>query len=299
MLLQSSNENLQKRFHDLPWTLQESWGRIVEDTEKSKVFQDITHAKKRSHQLIDSYETKNYKLAMNDFCFPSNMCFCGSTEFIDTVGKLPFHHLLNYLDPKFLSFKANWRKNVHAIRPDYLDETSLKLPFEVKPTIAVGEDGLMLATCSFHKNGSNLKFFHVPRYPVTANLSHPFSDRLAPLCSTFRGATPCRVGEFSNTWTMSKPLGGQKGIGSLTVHSSRSKAVVSDVLLPTIESIFLNNRADLTETMNQLASEYNLNEELLNTFYHKEYAPTEEQTLNAIKSATYVPIGTAFKIKQN
>ena len=98
---------------------------------------------------------------------------------------------------------------------------------------------------------------------------------------------------------MSKSLGGQKGIGSLTVHSSRSMAVVSDVLLPTIESTFLNNRADLTETINNLATEYNMDEQLLNRFYHKEYAPTEEQTWKALKAATYVPISTAFKVKQN
>ena len=66
---------------------------------------------------------------MNNFCFPCVRCFCGSTEFIDTVGMLPFHHLLNYFDPKFLSFKANLKRNIQAIRPYYLDETFLKLPF--------------------------------------------------------------------------------------------------------------------------------------------------------------------------
>ena len=129
ILVQSSNENLQKLFQDLPRTLQECWGQIVEESQKSEVFQDITHDKKRFHQLIDSYDSENYKLAMNNFCFPCVMSFCGSTEFIDTVGMLPFHHLLNYFDPKFLSFKANLKRNIQAIRPYYLDETFLKLPF--------------------------------------------------------------------------------------------------------------------------------------------------------------------------
>ena len=51
--------------------------------------------------------------------------------------------------------------------------------------------------------------------------------------------------------------------------------------------------------MNNLATQYNMDEQLLNRFYHKEYAPTEEQTWKALKAATYVPISTAFKVKQN
>ena len=263
-----------------------------------KVMNDLTHDEIIFNGLLKTYKAAHYKIAMNMYPFPSTKCFCGATEFVETCGQIGFNHFLNYLDETFKSFKSNWRLKLKSIRTDFLDVSSDLLPIEIKPAVKLSKKGLALCTCKNHDNGSKLNMCHVPKHPTTKNISHPHSDRLAALTTTLRGATPVKVGEFSTTWTMSKSIGGIKGVGSLCVHDYRNMSVKSDYLLPSLESCFLHNRFDCSEVMQNLALEYHMDEDLINKFYSQNNVPLNDQLFKCLKSATYIPMSLTYSIKK-
>ena len=123
------------------------------------------------------------------------------------------------------------------------------------------QSGLCLGTCSSHKKGSALIMCHTPRHPSVGNLSYTYSDRLAPIVTTVRGATPAKVGEFSYTYFMSQSVGGRKGVGSLSLHNNRNLCVKSDYVSPSLESAILSNYSDSKEIPLKNASKYHLSDE--------------------------------------
>ena len=292
--LNGDNILLQKLFYKLPLQIQSSWFFLRMKNQlrfkTNSVFEDITRDQKYFHMLITSYNSSDYKNCMNKYAFPSIRCFCGSSEFIEDVGFIDFHHVLNYLDPSFTSFEACWQEKIKCIRSDYFDTQPNYLSFECKPSVAVNDNGLVICSCFTHRNCSKLNMCHVSRHPIVGNLNHNYSDRLAPLTSSIRGATTTKVGEFSNTFFMSKSVGGQNGIGSLTVHSNRNLSVKSDILLPAIETTFITNRHDTLETLKSIQKEYHYPEDLTNLFTDENYIVTESRLNECMKSATYFPM---------
>ena len=292
--LNGDNLLLQKLFYKLPLQIQSSWffSRMKNQLRfnTNSVFEDITRDQKYFHMLITSYNSSDYKKCMNKYAFPSIRCFCGSSEFIEDVGFIDFHHVLNYLDPSFTSFEACWQENIKCIRSDYFDTQPNYLSFECKPSVAVNDNGLVICSCFTHRNGSKLNMCHVARHPIVGNLNHNYSDRLAPLTSSIRGATITKMGEFSNTFFMSKSVGGQNGIGSLTVHSNRNLSIKSDILLPAIETTFITNRQDTLETLKSIEKEYHYPEDLTNLFTDENYIVTDSRLNECMKAATYFPM---------
>ena len=288
-------------FSKLPLQLKASW--LFEEEVLTalgageSLFQDITRDRLEHRNLINSYLVADFKKAMFSFSLPSVECFCGGSEFIDSAGGISFSHLINYVESSFKSFQADWRSNLRAIRSDFFKFRDEKVAFKFRPCVFVEDLGLCIASCEMHAKISRKKVIHVPNHPVVGNLSHASADRLAPLVPSLRGATPMKVGEFSNTFTMSKSVGGHKGVGSLTLHTQRNLNVDSNFLLPGIESTFLRNRLDTTETMTSIANDNNLDEGFCNGYYDRTFY-TNEKLSQSLKAATCVPMSTIRKLKK-
>ena len=56
--------------------------------------------------------------------------------------------------------------------------------------VITNEKGFQLVTCSDHKNGVLLKYFHVLTNPVAGNVSPKNVDRLALMVSSVRTVRP-------------------------------------------------------------------------------------------------------------
>ena len=285
-------------FAALPYQLQTAWllfaKSVWTDFELRPLFRDLTNNISNFWKLIKSYRGKDYVNAMNFYSYPSIRCFCGASTHLDSCGTVPFQHLLNYLNSSFVSFKANFRKNLQSIRNDYLKVCDEKLVFELRPSVMLNSSGLMLLTCEQHDNGTSLKMVHVGRHPLVGNLSHPYADRLAPVASSLRESTPMKIGEFSNTWTMSKSVAGKDGAGSLVLHSKRSFCVKSQSLLPALESTFLNNRKDMLDNVAQIAKENFLPTKLVSNLFRKHDTP---HLMSFMESATCIPQSSINKHK--
>ena len=288
-------------FLKLPIQIRASWlfhaVKIKGCLMPSSLFQDITRDIVEYNRRIKTYLVSDFKSAMENFSLPSVECFCGASEFIDSAGSLPFCHLLNFVDESFTLFRANWRDNICSIRSDYLDKRDKYVVFRFAPSVIVSAKGLCLSTCELHSHGSKKKIVHVPNHPVVGNLCHASADRLAPLVPSLRGAKPTKLGEFSNTFTMSKSVGGPTGVGSITLHSHRNLNVDSSFLLPGLESTFLQNRPDMTENLTSIASEYNLSKEFCTGLMSPKMC-NERQMEQSLKAATYIPMTTIQKLKK-
>ena len=282
----------------LPFQLQASWLSYARpcwsEIELSPLFRDLTRNSEHFWKLITTYRGNDYIQAMNAYPFPSIRCFCGASAQIDEYGYVQFQHLLNFLDRKFVSFAANYEKFMKSMRLDFYDICDAKLVFELRPSVCVKAEGIVLLTCENHKRGSNSKLLHVTRHPLVGNLSHPHADRLAPVASSMREATMMKVGEFSNTWSLSKSVAGSDGAGSLVLHSQRNFAVKSQSLIPAIESTFLNNRTDMVDNMRQIAAENDVPAHLIKGFFRKYDTPDYDSCL---QSATIIPNSTITKLK--
>ena len=285
-------------FSKFPLQIKASWPShaFSTATENDDLFQDITRDILEHEKLIKQYRVNDYKKAMLMYSLPSVECFCGASEFLDRAGCIPIHHLLNYLVKDFVAFRANWRLNLRCIRSDYLTYRDKNLVFKCRPSLVVSDVGLCLATCETHEKGSKDKVVHVPNHPVVGNLSHCYSDRLAPLVPSLRGVKPTKLGEFSHTFTMSKSVGGQSGVGCLAIHQNRNMAVKSDFLLPALEGTFLLNRLDSVETMTHVAEEFKLTKEDIDGF-KGEAVITDERLENCLEAATYIPMDTIKRLK--
>ena len=215
LCIQKPSAGYQKLFLKLPLQIQASWffERLKIKLRKSikPLFDDITRDKIQFTCLLETHLSEDYKLCMSRYPFPSVKCFCGASEFIEEAGFVGFHHLLNFIDNSFVSFGANWEKFRRCIRADYLDQLPEYIAFRCAPTIEITETGLSLSTCNSDKKGSALIMCHAPRHPSVGNISHTYSDRLAPLVTTVRGAIPAKIGEFSYTYFMSQSEGGRNG----------------------------------------------------------------------------------------
>ena len=296
----SENPHVVSLFLKLPIQIKASWLFLVikvkDYFKQSSLFQDITRDVLENKNLLNTYLVCDFKKAMEQFSLPSVECFCGASEFIDSAGSLPFNHLINFVDESFSSFRANWRDNIRCIRSDFLDKRDKLVVFAFSPAIVVSELGLCLCTCELHSKGSKKRGVHVPNHPVVGNLCHASGDRLAPLVPSLRGAKPTKLGEFSNTFTMSKSVGGLMGVGSISLHNQRNLNVDSNFLLPGLESTFLQNRHDMTENLTSLASEYNLSEEFCKGLASPQMY-SEQELQHSLKAATYIPMNTILKLK--
>ena len=283
----------------LPYQLQASWFTYIEmvglNHTMNPLFRDLTNNIKHFFQLLSTHKGNNYISAMNLYSYPSIRCICGASTHLDTCGSVSFQHLLNYLDPSFVSFQANCTANVNCMRNDFFEKCDGRIVFELRPSIKLSEKGLVLLTCEQHDKGSSLKLMHVARHPLVGNLSHPHADRLAPVACSLREATPFKIGEFSNTWTLSKSVAGKDGAGSLVLHSQRSFCVKSQSILPGLESTFLNNRKDMAENVAQIATENFLPAAFFTRLSTKLNTP---KLFSVMQSATVVPQSTINHLKE-
>ena len=297
-----ANHKMVELFFKLPRQIQFSWlfdrlkykGRKIEQP----LFLDITRDIFEFNRLIGSYLIKDYREALTRYPFPSVRCICGASEFIERAGDIELKHLLNYIESGFSDFHANWKNNLRCIRSDFLELCDNQLVFQLRPTVKVTSDGLVLCLCSYHSKGSSRAMIHVPRHPVVGNIMHESADRFSPLVCSLRNATPAKVGEFSNTFTMSQSVGGSNGVGSLTLHSFRNLNIRSDFLLHALESTFLNNRIDMRGFFEELADENKFTEEdtkgfIGKPFYHK------RDFEKCVGSATYVPMTHMTNLKED
>ncbi len=284
----------------LPYQFEDSWQKKYDSGTcfgEENLFVDITQSLADFNQLIESYEAHCLVKAIKKYPFPSVRCFCGSSEYQEECGLVSFHHVLNYLNQDFVSFGADFRSHIRGIRHDFFNLCDRGLAFQLRPALLVSEDGLFLAVCDRHRKGSNLIMLHVPRNPVLSNLTHPSADRMAPMTSTLREAKPAKRGHFSNTWTLSRPIAGSSGVGSIILHSSRNFAAKSDFLLPVIESIFCHNRQDMESLISKLTEQQFWNKPFVENLWRCRF---DADVLNeALKSGTAVCLSTVLKMKEH
>ena len=300
LIFRSPDKAIVDVFFKLPIQVQCSWFFEIRKAGKTvrseTIFQDITRDFHEFTNLIETYLMADYLEAMDKYPFPSIRCFCGASEFIERTGNVQFNHILNFVQPNFIDFKSNWRANVRCIRADFFQKCDVNLVFSLEPAIRVTEKGLCVSSCNMHVKGSKFSMFHVPRHPVVANICPPNANRLSPLVPSLRGVLPTKVGEFSQTFTMSQSVGGQNGVGCLTLHSFRNLNIKSNFLLPALESTFLHNRRDMIECMNNIGSEYNLAHADLLGFYGNQMY-TAEEFKTASEAATYVGMSQIMSAK--
>ena len=200
-----------------------------------------------------------YVEAMNRFAVPVIKGFCGSWEFVENAGLIECQNLRQYFIPCFKLFEADCKKFLRCIRNDFFEIDTFVSPLTAKASFNISnEKGLLLATCSQHLNGSDVKVIHVSKNPTVFNLSHAQANRLARLVTRLREKTPAKVGELSLTWTKSNSVGGYNGTGSIILHQHRKLDVHSNFFLPSIESFFLNYRKDLTESLKHIQREHSI-----------------------------------------
>ena len=261
------------------------------------VFRDRTFALQDFTSLIGSRTSHGYIAAMNSYCTPDIRCFCGASEFLERTGRVDFAHFLNYLDSAYISGSASWLKNLRCMRDDYTSKLDSTLPFAFRPAVVVSASaGLQILTCRIHDGGSNLQLIHVARNPTCGNLCHASENRLAPLVPSLREATPLKVGSYSHTFTMTRLIGGHKGVSSLVLHKQRCFNVKSDFLLPSKEYLIVHHRLDARELLSSIQQEDHLDDEFLESLYQPTWLKSPVINL-AVASATFVPMCTLLKIK--
>ena len=283
----------------LPKEMRLSWSVHFEPSNKSSppLFLDLTQEVNEFFALINSYESQKLVKALEKFSEPKVRCFCGASEFIYDCGLVPMNHLLNYLFPDFKSFESNWRTFLAPMRGDYLTAIDELLPFQFRPCLLVKSQGLMIATCRRHNEGSSRQMVHVPRHPTCGNLSHPFDNRLAPLIPSLRAASTVRVGAFSNTWTISKATGGFSGVGAMTLSNNFCPlAVKSQLLIPGKEYIFLRKRRDMFENLSRLADEYHLNKSFIDDLKCTDWEIPSNYA-DYLRGSSYVSLPTIASLK--
>ena len=130
----------------LPYQLQASWFTYIEmvglNHTMNPLFRDLTNNIKHFFQLLSTHKGNDYISAMNFYSYPSIRCICGASEHLDTCGSVSFQHLLNYLDPSFVSFQANWTANVNCMRNDFFEKCDGQIVFELKPSIKLSENSM-------------------------------------------------------------------------------------------------------------------------------------------------------------
>ena len=89
------------------------------------------------------------------------------------------------------------------------------------------------------------------------------------------------------------------GVGSINLHNNRNLNVKSDTILPCLESLFLKNRLDSTETMGAIASEFHMKDDLLQSHFSPQFLPSEEQFDECVKSSTYISLRLSKLIKDS
>ena len=288
-------------FNMLPASLQKSWEIYANSFDlsetESSLFLDITEDIKTFNELISCYTSQKFIQAVNTYCEPYVRCFCGASEFVYKSGKVCFSNLINFIDPAFKSFGANWRKKIHFIRTDYLMVVDALLSFKLRPCIVIDDNGLQLATCGAHNGGSRFRMIHVPRHPLSSNLSHPADNRLAVLAPSLRCGTPMKLGKFSNTFTISKASGGFNGVGCLTLSDYRFLNVKSNFLLPSKEMLFLRKRRDMFEVISKLADTYHLDCSFVDSLYlRQEQIPRDYE--DVLSSSNFVSMATTLAVKE-
>ena len=274
------NCNGEYLFTLFPATFTESWKTAAthvgfEDQYNLPLFNDFNSVYNDFSKMIGQRKAKCIKYWLNFFTFPFIKCPVGCSVQLQSVGKISFKHLLNFLIPSFKAFKAD-KKKLTCMRSDFLRSVIHLDSFFSSPCVEVDVNGLNLLTCFQHENVTDKKFIHMPILPH-GNQIHPQSDRLAVLGTKIRDGTPCRSGKFSNTYTMSTSVGGYSGISAIQLTTSRKLNTKSEKLLPQSEILFFNNRIDIQNHVRILYNQHELDEDFL--AYLSDYSSLPSETL--------------------
>ncbi len=76
---------------------------------------------------------------------------------------------------------------------------------------------------------------------------------------------------FPKTWTMCKSSGGAGGVSGVVSETPRQPDVHGGRQLSSIESVFLNNRADMKEHMKLLSHELKIPEQAWDELFEKQW----------------------------
>ena len=289
----------------LPIQLLSSWNiqshsdvKTRETSSFNGVFVDVTRQMNDFQYLINCFTSADYVTAMDRYNLPSIRCFCGGSVFLYECGTVGFNHLIHYMFKEFTSFDSNYTKYINCIRSDFFLPCDEHLPFLLRPSVVVNAQGLMLATCTNHDGGTSLRMIHVARHPTCGSLAHPQENRLAAVVPSLRGATALKVGEFSNTWTIAKSIGGAQGIGSLLLHTHRRLNIKSQFLLPEKENLFYRCRLDMKEHITHIMENHKVSFETL--FGNSSYKPLSDDKISKfVSAASYVPLNVSLAIKSH
>ena len=251
-------------FSLLPSTITVSWSNAARSAgfhvnTGIPVFNDFDVINAECMQIKNVNKAFYLKNRLNFVTFPFAKCPVGCSVQLTSYSTISFKHILHFLFPSFTSFKAS-KIHLRGMRPDYLTAVIHLEHFCCSPCVTVNDNGLEIVTCALHENSIDKNVFHVPSSPL-GNLIHSQDDRLAIMGSKLRIATPCKSGEFSNTYTMVTSKGGYGGISAVQLTKNRKFGVKSDKLLPESEKLQLSRRIDIQNFVRRLVAANNLDEE--------------------------------------
>ena len=84
------------------------------------------------------------------------------------------------------------------------------------PSIVIDNGCPYFLLCRYHKNGTNKKYIHMPRYPKS-KLSSKHSDQICHAVIKTRSLKPMKKGHFSNTYQMHEQRGSFQGVDTCNV----------------------------------------------------------------------------------
>ncbi|CEM27767.1 unnamed protein product [Vitrella brassicaformis CCMP3155] len=222
---------------------------MMEDASLSHHFRDVTEeynffmARKRAGRagaIIDS---------LNDHAMPEHVCGLGCNFFLDEACWVPFEHILDVIDLKYVSPAINiYQRFSVGLRPDYFTSGPhplLKYWTAMPPLHYLPTKGLCIGMCPLHQKGG-VSAVHVPRPPVPDVTEVPGIDRLAAA-----RVSPCvqkagRLRFNSHSSHMVELSGGYRGLRSFNITKrNRWNIIDPSGRFEEIERIVLNYRQDL------------------------------------------------------
>ena len=261
---------------------------------KIPLFNDFSAIQSAFAKLVDEKKATNLRYQFNFFSFPFVKCPAGCNVLITNTRSIDFSHLLAKLFPK-LKQSSGKARFLTGMRSDFLKSVLHLGTFISSPCLSINEKGLQLVTCSLHLKTLVKKFIHPATSPL-GSLLHPQSDRFAPIATKLRSGTPCKIGNFSNTFTMATSIGGCGGISSVQLTKKRNLNVKSSMLLPSSETLVANNRIDVRNLLRRLVDLRDIDEDFFEFILEGEFNVGTEVLEKHLSSSTQMTLFSMLSV---
>ena len=286
-------------FNLLPTSIAYSWLSAALEANynidtKLPLFNDFTPIRLAFVKLVEEKKATNLRYQFSFFSFPFVKCPAGCNVLINNTGSIDFSHLVAKLFPK-LKGSSGKARFLSGMRSDFLKSTLHLDIFLSSPCLSVSDNGLQLLTCSLHQKTLNKNFIHPATSPL-GSLLHPLSDRFALIATKLRSGTPCKLGNFSNTFTMATSVGGCGGISSIQLTTKRNLNAKSPILLPSSETLVAKNGIDVRNLLRRLVNKRDIDEDFFDFIVSGEFDISGETLDKHLSSSTQMTLFSMLSV---